>query len=456
MAVYRGTTPLKPYVGDGKPLNVYLGSTKLAGWTLQSYSGASLDVTGTYEDSVDVTVSGNTVVHNGALSGVEGKTLTCRTVDDSRSSSVAMPTLRKVGSVADTYVPATGAYAKAISDVVTLDGSKPWAWSSSNSSYTAALITLSPNPLSTTALVTKYDGSVLPTPGGAPDGYVISLPSGLYLALGYPDTGWNPTMTPTAAEIKAYFYGWRMCNADGSSPYYHSEIPYTPSTWAEWAYISTKGGSIVGNSLTVANASAAYGATIGCTIKPSTKYGFLVHVQNNTRTATFFLSAGGPRSDMRAFSASDFAISAGTVGNVKTIITSASVISQNVIFMYAVSNSGSITVDSYRIFELPSGSQIETDFTNLTADQLAAKYTFNGLCVKNWQHVTDGLGQTATLPTASYTGYTPYRMLYQLATPTTTTQTAKVMPTYRDETVVETDADAWCQPTISATVKSMD
>ena len=41
MPIYRGTTPLKAYKGDMQPVNVYRGSTKVAGWHLASYSGTS-------------------------------------------------------------------------------------------------------------------------------------------------------------------------------------------------------------------------------------------------------------------------------------------------------------------------------------------------------------------------------------------------------------------------------
>ena len=303
MALYRGNNPLKPYLGDGRPLNVYLGPNKLAGWTLQSHSGASLDVTGTYEDAADVTVSGNTVVHNGAFSSVEGKTLTCRAADGSRSSSVAMPTLRKVGTVADTYVPATGSYTKAISDVVDVVSNA--LLGARQPGY--RVMWMRPSDIANVDnfghTIIKYDGTQLVNVAAhasgnlSPDETYRELGGSVDFTVGVSDSGWSDALTPTPAEIKAYFYGWRMCNADGSSPY-----------------------------------------------------------------------TGG---------------------------------------------------------------------------------------TKNWQHVTDGKGQTATLPTASYAGYTPYKLLYQLATPVTTTQEAKVMPTYRDETVIETDADTWCQPTISASVKVM-
>lgn len=41
MGIYRGTDPLKAYRGDMQPVNVYRGSTKVAGWHSASYSGQS-------------------------------------------------------------------------------------------------------------------------------------------------------------------------------------------------------------------------------------------------------------------------------------------------------------------------------------------------------------------------------------------------------------------------------
>ena len=41
MPIYRGTTPLKAYKGDMQPVNVYRGSTKVAGWHASSTSGQS-------------------------------------------------------------------------------------------------------------------------------------------------------------------------------------------------------------------------------------------------------------------------------------------------------------------------------------------------------------------------------------------------------------------------------
>ena len=73
---------------------------------------------------------------------------------------------------------------------------------------------------------------------------------------------------------------------------------------------------------------------------------------------------------------------------------------------------------------------------------------------KNWKHITDGAGLTATLPTATYAGYTPYRLLYQLATPVDEQLTGVNVPTYPWHTDIAQKGDALT--TITANAKVMD
>ena len=73
---------------------------------------------------------------------------------------------------------------------------------------------------------------------------------------------------------------------------------------------------------------------------------------------------------------------------------------------------------------------------------------------KNWKHITDGLGLTATLPTATYAGYTPYRLLYQLATPTDEQLTGETVPTYPWHTDIAQTGDVLT--TVTANAKVMD
>ena len=75
---------------------------------------------------------------------------------------------------------------------------------------------------------------------------------------------------------------------------------------------------------------------------------------------------------------------------------------------------------------------------------------------KYWKHVTDDEGLTNVLPTASYDGYTPYKMIYELAEPVETILTPTPIETYYPETIIETDAEDYCKPNLTATAKIMD
>lgn len=350
--------------------------------------------------------------------------------------NTTLPTLRKIGTVADTYNPKTGVLTKRISDWVTLDGSKSWgeysAWPNWKGTYLANVF--GTNTSSDLALIYKYDSTKISFALGG-DGYqTFGLPH-LYMYLNDNDTGFG--VKPSTMELKAYFYGWKMCNSDGTSPYYKSEVPYNPTTWAEWTKEGVNSGDSTG--LTFNNNA---GCNINASFKPSVKYGILVELINGTVT----MGGGGPAFPFGLVADGKLTV----IGKNKIIHTTPSSFTTNKFTSW-----GAGKIKDIRVFELPAGSQIETDFTNLTADQLAAKYTFNGLCVKNWKKVTDGTGQTATLPTASYAGYTPYKMIYQLATPQEIQLTPSPIPTYHPTTIIETDYQV-AKPTIRATVKVED
>jgi hypothetical protein len=72
-------------------------------------------------------------------------------------------------------------------------------------------------------VVTKYDGTVLQNNGGFTDKDQAALQTtaggGLKVTVADTDSGWGETYTPTAQEIQAYFYGWRMCNGTYGQPY---------------------------------------------------------------------------------------------------------------------------------------------------------------------------------------------------------------------------------------------
>ena len=139
MALYRGNNPLKPYLGDGKPLNVYLGPTKLAGWTLQSYSGASpLTVGGSYNQPPDaMTISGrcvqtgtpspdspapiSTITGDVTITGADGASSSAVTVAFGSNVCASLP-----DGTHDSYDAVSGVLSKAVCTGV-LDGTESWS-----------------------------------------------------------------------------------------------------------------------------------------------------------------------------------------------------------------------------------------------------------------------------------------------------------------------------------------
>lgn len=377
-------------------------------------------------------------------------------------AETTLPTLRKIGTVADTYDSKTGLLTKRISDWVTLDGSISWWWASRYDNYKSTRISCSLANMSQTVsdnlIILRYDSTKIPYSGLQlyTNTYWRYSNNILYLLLDNEMTGWGENVQVDAVgEIRAYFYGWKMCNADGTSPYYKSEIPYNPTTWAEWE-IETQGTFIRDSTgmKMIADGANFIDVKIPMNFKISTKYGVILNVVEKTTIYQIGFRAGASQD---AFTAQNLSL---VVGNNKTIFTTNTALTSTLVwfFLREIEPAGNyIKFKDIRIFELPTGSQIEADFTNLTADQLAAKYTFNGLCVKHWKKVTDGTGLTSTLPTASYEGYTPYKMIYQLATPVVTQFTEPgVIPAYYPTTVLETDAPDYCKPAITAAVKSID
>jgi len=367
-----------------------------------------------------------------------------------KGTESTLPTLKKIGTVKDSYNPKTGVLTKRISDWLTLDGSSSWGVYQQVANYrgTYRSYTYDASKSGDISHILKYDSKKL-TYVKDTDGYQSYGNEHLYLFVNNNDTGFG--VVPSVAEWKAYFYGWKMCNADGTSPYYKSEVPYTPATWAEWG----KSGSVVSDSTGVSLIDAYPSISMSTTLKNSAKYGILFEVISNTATGNLRLAS--------YMTGTTETISlAGAVGKQKFMFnTQASIPTNSVNINMSSANLGEIKFKDIRIFELPVGSQIETDFNILTADQLVAKYTFNGLCVKNWKHIVGtsqteiDASKTSVLPTASYTGYTPYKMIYQLATPQEIQMTAEPLPTYYPHTIIETDA-TYSKPTMDITVKVED
>lgn len=131
MPIYRGETRVRPFKGDHRPANLYLGETKLDGWSYQTRDGESLAFYGTYNDTADVTVSGNCAQNGAPASASPVPVLFAGTcglqISDQAGirQTVSLPALRRVGGVSDTYRPATGEYVQK-TGVKVFDGTENW------------------------------------------------------------------------------------------------------------------------------------------------------------------------------------------------------------------------------------------------------------------------------------------------------------------------------------------
>lgn len=66
----------------------------------------------------------------------------------------------------------------------------------------------------------KYDGKILPqgTTGSVADVQAVSSSGDFFISIPVSDSGWGDNYTPTVAEIQAYFYGYKLYNAEVYTP----------------------------------------------------------------------------------------------------------------------------------------------------------------------------------------------------------------------------------------------
>lgn len=150
-----------------------------------------------------------------------------------------------------------------------------------------------------------------------------------------------------------------------------NELNYNKDTWTEWTKSGASGDS-TGMEFTTINGSYV-SATLLTQFKPNTKYGYLFNVVSNN------LPNPGIKIDsFNAPQSADFHIGA-SVGNLKLVNTTRVSIANNW-FKFATINTLTtglkVKIKDIRVFELPAGSEIESDFNTLTADQLAQKYPY--------------------------------------------------------------------------------
>ncbi|KIL42090.1 hypothetical protein SD70_02585 [Gordoniibacillus kamchatkensis] len=97
-----------------------------------------------------------------------------------------------------------------VKDMV-LDGSLSWAYSATATGYKEVKVPFTNQASGNKQTVVKYDGKILVNVSSPTSGDQCAMDgSYLYVEVSSADTGWGDSYTPTAAEIQAYFYGWKM------------------------------------------------------------------------------------------------------------------------------------------------------------------------------------------------------------------------------------------------------
>lgn len=157
------------------------------------------------------------------------------------------------GSIQDTAYERDGQWYKnarfAFND---LDGSLAWVFSTDYVGYKQVAI---PTPTGVQVtdgvnfqVISKYDGKLLTplingTSNTGADQFQVNSNGKLYVEIADVDSGWGETYTPTAAEIQAYFYGWKMY--DGTQ---NAGVPYNGGTGTKW-WASLKSDGTWGNAV---------------------------------------------------------------------------------------------------------------------------------------------------------------------------------------------------------------
>lgn len=114
---------------------------------------------------------------------------------------------------------------------------------------------------------TKYDKTVLrlgdPSGAGSGDAVLLDNTGNLYITLSAADTGWGDNYNPSEADVKAYFYGWKMFDAslnggNGTAPYNN-----TGEANKQWTPLDSFDGTIYNGTVsTVPTATVANSAPI--------------------------------------------------------------------------------------------------------------------------------------------------------------------------------------------------
>ena len=100
-----------------------------------------------------------------------------------------------------------------------LDGTVPWVHSSPKPGFKVVGAEVVKGGVNNSGTVTKYNSNVIPRGDAASAGdmqnvYTLGGAGTFYVSVFNTDSGWGDAYTPTADEIKAYFMGWIMCDAN--------------------------------------------------------------------------------------------------------------------------------------------------------------------------------------------------------------------------------------------------
>jgi hypothetical protein len=144
------------------------------------------------------------------------------------------------GSVRDTFDSRLGTVTRRWNTDVVLDGSLGWEFSTDFPGYKTVFTTAYKSELF--SYLTKFNGvpllevSFSASLFTSTNTYNLSFQS-LVIAISDTDSGWGETYNPSAAEIAAYFYGWKMNNGTFGTPYNGSGT----KTWVPWNATSNSG-----------------------------------------------------------------------------------------------------------------------------------------------------------------------------------------------------------------------
>lgn len=128
---------------------------------------------------------------------------------------------------------------------VVLDGALPWAdVHASGSGFKNLIVSISSFPAISginQGFLMTYKGTSLPPSDANSEGGFYDDGGNLVVSVPNLDSGWGDNYTPTPSEIKAYFNGWRMCDANTAQLY--TDAPGEVKCWGAIAHPANQIGS---------------------------------------------------------------------------------------------------------------------------------------------------------------------------------------------------------------------